>query len=183
MSQARGPRRASRPVAKRSNVPLVLVAAVALAAIAAFGIWRYLNVRGTAADTITVYYCKTDGATLVPWKVTLGMPHDAVSIALFAANQVIAGPPSGTDAIRFPQGTVVRAVRVSGSKATVDLTGAIAKPQEGSFGESAQFKALVWTLTGIRGIDSVQILIAGSRVATLPGGHLELDQPLARSNW
>ena len=182
MSPAPAARRSRQPV-RSGRAPFVWAVIALAALVAVILIVRNVYLRPAAADTISVYYCKTDGATLVPWKVTLGMPRDATSIALFAANQVIAGPPSGTEAIRFPQGTVVSSVRVSAGKATVDLTGALNKPQEGSFGESGEFKALVWTLTAIRGIDSVQVLIAGSRVATLPGGHLEIDLPLARKNW
>jgi len=163
-------------------------------AVAAYVAYRYLlKPAQPVADTIIVYYCKTDGETLVPWKVTMGVPRQpdpAASaadyrsrVANYATAQVLAGPPSGTEAIRFPSGTVARSVVVSGTNATIDLVGAITSPEGGSFAESGEFKALVWTLTALPGIKSVQIEINGSRVATLPGGHLELDRPLARSNW
>ena len=53
----------------------------------------------------------------------------------------------------------------------------------GSFAETGEFKALVWTLTGLPGVSAVQIEVDGAKVATLPGGHLELEQPLARSSF
>ncbi|MBV9647760.1 MAG: GerMN domain-containing protein [Candidatus Eremiobacteraeota bacterium] len=137
----------------------------------------------TVGSTIQVYYCKLDGQTLVPWTVTLGSARDPKSVAFYAAVQAVAGPPSGTDAIRFPAGTVVRAVNVSDSTATVDLSQAVASSGGGSFAESGEFKALVWTLTALPDIHAVQIRIEGRTVPTLPGGHLELDEPLTRSSW
>jgi len=139
--------------------------------------------RPVAAATVTVYYCKTDGQTLVPWKLTLGPARDRKSVAFYAATQAVAGPSSDIDAIRFPSGTIVHAVDVDGSTAIVDLGGALAKPTAGSFAESAEFKALVWTLTALPGIGSVQVKLDGIRVPTLPGGHFELDEPLSRASF
>jgi spore germination protein GerM len=86
-------------------------------------------------------------------------------------------------AIRFPPGTRVIGVSVDGSTATVDLSKEVEAQAGGSFGENGEFKGLVYTVTGIPGIDAVQITVDGSRLETLPGGHLELDQPLHRSDW
>jgi spore germination protein GerM len=74
-------------------------------------------------------------------------------------------------------------VHVDGSTASVDLGGAVAANGGGSFAESGEFKALVWTLTSLPGVDAVQVKIDGTRVPTLPGGHLELDEPLTRQSW
>jgi spore germination protein GerM len=81
--------------------------------------------------------------------------------------------------------TIVRHRRDSLSERTaiVDLGGALAKPTAGSFAESAEFKALVWTLTALPGIGSVQVKLDGIRVPTLPGGHFELDEPLSRASF
>jgi spore germination protein GerM len=161
------------------------LAFAALLLVAVLAGYRYFANRqgNVAGSAITVYYCKTDGTTLVPWRVTLGTPRDRKSVAFYAATQAVAGPPSGTPAIRFPQGTIVRSVEVSGSSATVDLGGGITSSPGGSFAENGEFKALVWTMTSLPGVASVQVRIDGGRVPTLPGGHLELDEPLARQNW
>jgi hypothetical protein len=37
-------------------------------------------------------------------------------------------------------------------------------------------------MTGVPGIDAVKVTIDGATVPTLPGGHVELDQPLHRSD-
>jgi N-acetylmuramoyl-L-alanine amidase len=161
------------------------LALVALLFVAALAGYRYFVHRqsNVAGSSITVYYCKTDGTTLVPWNVSLGAPRDRKSVAFYAATQALAGPPSGTDAIRFPQGTIARAVDVSGSTATVDLGGNITSSGGGSFAEDGEFKALIWTMTALPGISSVQVTVDGGRVPTLPGGHLELDEPLTRQSW
>jgi spore germination protein GerM len=158
---------------------------VALLVIAVYAGYRFAT-RGTApkvGDTITVYYCKLDGETLVPWTVSLGPARDPRSVAFYAATQAIAGPASGIEAIRFPSGTVVRRVDVTDSTAVVDLSQRVASNDGGSFAESGEFKALVWSLTALPGVHAVQVRVEGRKVPTLPGGHLELDQPLARSSW
>lgn len=160
------------------------VVVVAVLAVAAYLAYRYLvQPPGQFADTITVYYCKTDGATLVPWKVSRDPRMDPDKVAFYATAQALAGPPASVEAIRFPAGTVVKHVGLSGPTATVDLGGTISRSVGGSFAESGEFKGLVWTLTALPGITGVQIMLDGAKIATLPGGHLELEQPLARSSF
>ena len=161
---------------------LVIVAILAVAIYAGYRLVRHFS-QPRIGDTITVYYSKVDGETMVPWKVSLGPARDQRSVAFYAATQAVAGPPSDTEAIRFPAGTIVRQVDVSGSTAVVDLSHEVAAAGGGSFAETGEFKALVWSLTAIPGIDAVQVRIEGRKVPTLPGGHLELDEPLTRSSW
>ena len=145
--------------------------------------WFFTGHRPPAPSSITVYYTVTDGTTLVPWRVTLGPARDRRSIAFYAAVQAVAGPPAGIEAVRFPNGTRVVSVDVNGSAVSVDLSDEVGRAVEGSFSESAEFKALVYTLTGLPGIDAVNVRVAGRRIATLPGGHLELDEPLTRTSF
>jgi spore germination protein GerM len=145
--------------------------------------WFFTGRRPSAPSSITVYYSKTDGTTLVPWQVTLGPARDRRSVAFYAAVQAVAGPPAGIEAVRFPNGTRVVAVDLNGSAATVDLSDDVGRSVEGSLSEGAEFKALVYTLTVLPGIDAVNVRVAGRRIATLPGGHLELDEPLTRTSF
>jgi spore germination protein GerM len=159
---------------------------VALLAIAVFaGYWIFARRSSTLpGDTLAIYYTKTDGETLAKWNVSLNPnARDIASVAFYATAQTVAGPPPDVAAIRFPSGTIARAAHVSGSTVAVDLGGAVVSPQDGSFTESGEFKALVWTLTSLPGINAVQVEIDGARVATLPGGHLELDEPLTRQSF
>jgi spore germination protein GerM len=155
---------------------LVLVVAVVAS-------WWFFGHRAQQPDTIAVYYVKTDGTTLAPWRVSLGPARDPRSVAFYAAVQTVAGPPAGTDAVRFPAGTRVLSTDLDGSTAIVDLSSDVGAHVEGSFTESAEFKALVYTLTGLPGISAVQVHVGGATVATLPGGHLELDEPLSRQSF
>ena len=162
-----------------SRAPLVIAAALIAAIV---GWWAYGHFAGTVGgSTITVYYTKLDGTTEAPWQVTLGPARDAQSVAFYAAAQALAGPPSDVSAVRFPVGTRVRAVRIEGSTVAVDLTGV--RFNGGSFAESGAFKSLVWTMTALPAINAVAVRIDGTKVTTLPGGHLELDEPLNRSSW
>ena len=143
-----------------------------------------------SGSTLTVYYAKLDGTTLGTWDVSVRAPAAGESsaaalhdLATYAAVQAVAGPPAQTSAVRFPTGTRVRDVALNGSTAIVDLSKEVAAGSGGSFGENGEFKGLVYTLTGISPINAVQITIEGRTVETLPGGHLELDAPLRRSDW
>lgn len=161
-----------------------LIAFVALFAIAiAAGWWFFGHRTAPVAEHITVYYTKLDGSSEGPWRVSLGPARDPRSVAFYAATQAIAGPPAGTDAVRFPPGTRVRSVDLDGSNAIVDISGEVDKLAGGSFAEAAAFKSLVWTMTALPGIKSVSIRVDGARISTLPGGHFELDEPLTRSSW
>ena len=141
-------------------------------------------------ETMAVYYAKLDGNSLGDLHVSLRPRQPDESVAehrhntvLYAAVEAVAGPPNDIKAIRFPPGTRVRSVDIEGTTASVDLSKEVEQQAGGSFGENGEFKALVYTMTGIRGINAVQVTVDGARLETLPGGHLELDQPLHRSDW
>ncbi|HEY5341887.1 MAG TPA: GerMN domain-containing protein [Candidatus Aquilonibacter sp.] len=140
-------------------------------------------------STLTIYYTKIDGTTMGTWDVSMRAPQPGESsaeqlhdIVTYAAVQAVSGPSSDIAAVHFPPGTHVRSTTVNGSTAIVDLSGDVGS-NEGSFQESGEFKGLVYTLTGIPSINAVQITIVGRTVETLPGGHIELDAPLRRSDW
>jgi spore germination protein GerM len=164
---------------------------VVLLVIVAAAYWYYHSQQASHnGETIGVYYTKLDGTSLGRVAVSLRPRQAGESAAehlhnavLYAAVQAVAGPPNEIKAIRFPPGTRVLSAGVNGSTATVDLSKEVEQQAGGSFGENGEFKALVYTVTGIRGIDAVQITVNGERLETLPGGHLELDQPLHRSDW
>lgn len=146
--------------------------------------------RSPIGDRITIYYTKIDGTTETPWTVSMRSQVSGESAAehlqnaaLYAAVQAVAGPPSTVEAVRFPPGTQVNSVHVTSSIAEVDLSNAVKSQAGGSFGESGEFKSLVWTLTSLPGIDGVGIRVDGQRLAVLPGGHLDLEKPLHRSDW
>jgi spore germination protein GerM len=163
----------------------------ALLVIVAAAAWYVISSRGSVgSENLTVYYTQSDGTTLNHWTVSMRPRQTGESDAehlhnqvLYAAVQAVAGPPSDVSAVRFPQGTHVVNASVAGGIATVDLSSDVASAAGGSYQESAEFKGLVYTLTGIPSVNAVQVLVADRNVETLPGGHLELDQPLRRTDW
>ncbi|HEY1653540.1 MAG TPA: GerMN domain-containing protein [Candidatus Tumulicola sp.] len=159
--------------------------------IVAGGAWYLLSHQTRdVGSAVTVYYTKLDGTTLGNLSVSLRPPLPGESAAehlrnavLYAAVQAVAGPPSDVQAIRFPLGTRVTGATVNGSTAVVDLSADVDRQAGGTFGENGEFKGLVYTVTGIPGIDALKVTVGGQTLPTLPGGHLELDQPLHRSDF
>jgi hypothetical protein len=174
------------PDVRSTRLPILVV----LLAIVAAGTWYYLSHRETGGGTVAIYYTKLDGKTLGAVRVSL-RPRQADeserehlhNTVLYAAVQAVAGPPNDIAAIRFPPGTRVTRVAVEGSKATIDLSKEVEQQAGGTFGENGEFKGLVYTVTDVDGINAVAITVDGATLETLPGGHLELDQPLHRSDW
>ncbi len=153
--------------------------------------WYIASHRGSpVGEHITVYYTKPDGSSEIPWTVSM-RPREAGESAaehlrnavLYAATQAVAGPPSTVPSVRFPTGTHVVSADVNDSTATVDLSSEVKNQTGGVLDESGAFKSLVWTLTALPGIDRVAVRVQGQTLSTLPGGHLELDEPLRRSDW
>lgn len=180
--------RRSRARSNPANSPLWLLLAFVVIVIGSFLVFRHP--KSAIGDHINVYYTKTDGTTVVPWSVSMRPPQSGESAedrlryaVLYAATQAVAGPDSSVTAIRFPVGTHVRSANVAKNVATVDLSADVKNQAGGSLSESGEFKGLVWTLTALPGIDAVSVKVDGVTVNTLPGGHLELDQPLRRSDW
>ena len=167
-----------------------LVGLLVLLAIVVGGTWFFLTHRSRIGNTLTVYYTKLDGTSLGTLSVSLRPPQPGESASehlrntvLYAAVQAVAGPPSDVQAIRFPPGTRVIGASVDGSMATVDLSKDVERQAGGSFAESGEFKALAFTVTGVPGINGLKVTIEGQTLPTLPGGHLELDEPLHRSDF
>jgi hypothetical protein len=172
---------------RSTRFPILVVLLLVVAA----ATWYYVSQHaGRGGETIAIHFTKLDGTTLGEVRVSMRPRQPDESAAehlhntvLYAAVQAVAGPPNDVQAIRFPPGTHVLGVSVDGSTATVDLSKEVEAQTGGTFGENGEFKGLVYTVTGIPGINAVQVTVDGSRLETLPGGHLELDQPLHRSDF
>jgi len=168
------------------RLPLLIVLLIFVAVAG----WFWFSRQPQHGETIALYFTKQDGSSLGKLAVSMRSRRADESaseyrenVARYAAIEAVAGPPNDIAAIRFPPGTHVRSLTLDGSVARVDLSPEIARQAGGSFAENGEFKALVFTLTAIPGIDAVQVSVNGVRVPALTGGHLELDQPLRRSDW
>lgn len=153
--------------------------------------WYFASHRASPiGQSITVYYTKDDGTTEVPWNISMKPQEPGESASehlknavIYAATSAIAGPPTSIAAVRFPAGTHVLDANVNDSTATVDLSEEVKNQTGGVLSESGAFKSLVWTLTALPGINQVAVRVQGQTLSTLPGGHLELDEPLRRSDF
>ena len=154
--------------------------AVVLAVLAAGGCARHPHI--VESHQITVYYCKGGTEALVPVHYAADPKLSADGLAGFAVNQLLAGPGTLSNAVvLFPPGTQA-SVTVIGATANVNLTGPIEKGlHAGVTDEAALFKSLTYTLTNQPNIKNVQVLVAGQKLAALPGGHLDLSEPLDRA--
>ena len=142
------------------------------------------HVTVPTAPHLTVYYCKAGSDDLVRIPFSVDPKLSGSALATYALNQLLAGPSVGRDSIvLFPPGTEAT-VNIEGDVATVDLNGSIARSFQGGAGDEAgMFKSLTYTLTGLPGVKSVQVLVAGQKKAALPGGHFEIDEPLTRETF
>ncbi|HXW77776.1 MAG TPA: GerMN domain-containing protein [Candidatus Eremiobacteraceae bacterium] len=133
---------------------------------------------------VAVYYCKAGTDTLVSMPFTLDPHLDRTATEQVLVDQLLAGPAAGdTDLVLFPPGSQAK-VALSGDVADVDITGPLARRfYGGESDEVALFKSLTYTATSLQSVTSVQILIGGKIVSTLPGGDFEIDEPLSRASF
>lgn len=137
-----------------------------------------------APGQFTVEFVDAGTGTLAPSEYSVDPNLHGEGLAEYAATQLLAGPATGRDAVvLFPAGTTLNTT-LQGDTAVVDITGPIAKAYTGGADdESAMFKSLTYTLTNVPGVARVQVLIDGKKRAALPGGHVELDEPLTRETF
>lgn len=137
-----------------------------------------------APGHFTVDFVDAGTEALAPSEYTVDPNLHGAGLAEYAMTQLLAGPSTGRDAVvLFPAGTTLD-VTVQGDMAIVNLGGPLTKSYTGGAeDESAMFKSLTYTLTNVEGIARVQVLLAGQKRAALPGGHMELDEPLTRESF
>jgi spore germination protein GerM len=133
---------------------------------------------------ITVYYSKAGSDSLVAMRYTAGANLAGSALAQYAVSELVAGPPDANSTlIVFPADTRAHAT-LNGATVDVDLAGSITKHYAGGASDEAGlFKSLTYTLTELPGVTAVQVSLNGQVEAALPGGHLELDEPLTRETF
>jgi len=134
-----------------------------------------------ALTEVTVYRVPTNGGEkLEPEKVKYASGGKSqAQIALEAL--VNTEPTQKTMTKLFPSGTKVRGVTVKDGVAYADFSAEFGSVRvTGSLDELMMLNSIVATLTEIPGIQKVQILVEGQKIAALKGGHLDLTDPLER---
>jgi len=82
----------------------------------------------------------------------------------------------------IPEGTEVTGARVSDGTAYINFNENFLFNNFGADGYIAQLREIVWTVTGLPGINHVQILIEGRKVDFL-GETIRIDKPLSRASF
>jgi spore germination protein GerM len=131
-----------------------------------------------AARAIPVYYIAdvANGPRL--YREFHSLPVLSGSPALTAVTEMLRGTPVDPDySSLWPKAVTVRSLTVSGSLATVDLTGFVAV---GSSFEVASVQQLVYTVTAAEpSVQQVRLLVNG---AVPPSGHMDWSAPISRAN-
>jgi len=168
------------------RLPVRSVIAAVVAAMLAFtaGCAKKPQQVVQAPGHFTVEFVDAGTEALAPAEYTVDPNLHGEGLAEYAATQLLAGPSTGRDAVvLFPTGTTLD-VTVQDDMATANIGGPVTKSYTGGAeDEAAMFKSLVYTLTNVPGINRVQVLLAGKKRAALPGGHMELDEPLTRGTF
>lgn len=156
----------------------------ALAVAAALAGGCFHQNRPAPSPQITVYFCRAGTDTLVPTQFSVDPHLQGAELEKALIGQLLAGAGSDqTTIVLFPAGTKAD-VKVDGQTATVNFTGTLAKPfHGGASDEIALFKSLAYTVTSVPGVTAVQVLVEGRKLATLPGGEFEIDEPLTRETF
>ncbi|MBY9078594.1 GerMN domain-containing protein [Paenibacillus sp. HN-1] len=136
----------------------------------------------TGAERTTVYL-QNDSGLLAPMALDLAQANkdDALKQSLEALVQggdSASSLPEGFSGV-LPQGTKINSVKVENGVATVDFGGSF-----GSYAPADERKlleAVTWTLTGQKGVQSVQLSMDGKKLSEMPLKGTPLDRPLTRS--
>ncbi|AIQ65208.1 lipoprotein LpqB [Paenibacillus stellifer] len=132
---------------------------------------------------LTTVYLQNESGLLAPMALDLstGNKDDALKQSLEALVQgggYAANLPAGFSGV-LPQGTAVNGVKVDNGVATADFGGSFSSYAPAN--ERKLLEAVTWTLTGQKGIQSVQLSVDGKKLGEMPLKGTPLDRPLTRS--
>jgi spore germination protein GerM len=136
-----------------------------------------------ALQTVTVYFPDAQGARLVLVGELRSVPADGPPLRL-ALDQLAAGPRSAELLPALPAGAAVTAATLSAGTARIDLDAAFERgyPAGGATAEIAVLAPLVFTATGVPGVQRALITVEG-RAPNLPGSQFDLSRPLTRADF
>jgi spore germination protein GerM len=136
-----------------------------------------------ALQTVTVYFPDAQGARLVLVGEPRSVPADGPPLRL-ALDQLAAGPRSAELLPALPAGAAVTAATISAGTARIDLDAAFERgyPGGGATAEIAVLAPLVFTATGVPGVQRALITVEG-RAPDLPGSQFDLSRPLTRADF
>lgn len=172
---------------RRNNI-LISLAACLLAAALIFAGCAQKTVEQTAADDpgnkkVILYFGDAEAMYLVPEIREIQIEessNNTVQVAEAIVKELIAGPADKNLTPSMPAEARLLSLKIEDQTAYVDFSEELrSKHPGGSSGESITVNSLVDSLTELKEIQKVQILINGHKVDTLVG-HADLTQPLTR---
>ncbi|MCL5984998.1 MAG: GerMN domain-containing protein [Actinobacteria bacterium] len=126
---------------------------------------------------INIYFSDAQGEFLVGEK--RHVEGDDIMIAV--ANELIKGPTLPNIYPTIPDGTVIRSMEVGSGVAYVNFSRElVVNHVEGAAAETMTVYSIVNTLTGIPGVNAVQILVEGVKIKSIDG-HIDISMPLTRN--
>lgn len=132
---------------------------------------------------ITLYFSDDQAMYLVPETREVKIPKDsdAAKVGEAIVKELIVGPADNKLGATFPKEAKLLSLKITDQTAYVDFSEEIrSKHPGGSTGEAMTLNSLVNSLTELKEIQKVKILINGKEVDTLVG-HADLTQPLTRN--
>ncbi|MBS3976776.1 MAG: GerMN domain-containing protein [Syntrophomonadaceae bacterium] len=139
-----------------------------------------LGPRPAAKTRVEVFFADQQSMYLVPLSIGVRDGSKTKELALQAAEALLAGPPANSGLIRtvWP-GTKVLGLEIEGETAIIKLSKDAINYGGGATAETMLVNSLVYTLTGIQGINQVQIVINGLKLIYLPEGT-DISKPIFR---
>ena len=128
---------------------------------------------------VTVYRASANGQALVGEVYTVAKTNETIAQAL---GLLLSEPSDSANWSTIPDGTKVRSIHFANGIARVDFSSELVKNfRGGSAGELLLVGSIVNTLTEIRGVEKVRIMVNGKQIESI-GGHVDLSEPIGRMN-
>ena len=126
---------------------------------------------------VTVYRASANGQTLVGEVYTVAKTDETIAQAM---GLLLSEPSDSGNWSTIPDGTKVQSIHFANGIARVDFSPELVKNfRGGSAGELLLVGSIVNTLTEIRGVEKVRIMVNGKQIETI-GGHVDLSEPIGR---
>jgi germination protein M len=143
---------------------------------------NYLAEIDPNKEVLTVYYSDSNALYLIPVTVNLKRDMSPEERVFEAVTRLINGPSLESDLVKtiWPD-TKIRAIKLDqeSGQLNLDLSEDVIGYGGGSTAEMMLINSLLITLTGIEGVERVQLLIEGENVGSLPEGT-DVSEPLSR---
>lgn len=133
-------------------------------------------------EIVDIYYSDPNALYLIPVSVKIDNDSTLLDKATKIMNELIKGPPQNSDLIKtIWSGTKVRDISYNENSRTivVDLSEEVIGYGGGAAAELLLVNSIVFSLTELAEVDSVQLLIEGEKVEHLPEGW-DISEPITR---